>query len=131
MILNVAQSKKIVLRETSIGIVEANAEKARETDIKEDHRLATLSRVGKWERLNERVVETGTERETLVDVMVGNVRADEKFMMLDGRVTEEIEDRREALPGETEMEGRMLEAMSVETVAEERMEEESGVVVRK
>jgi hypothetical protein len=47
-IRNVDHPKKIALRETSTGIVEATVEKANEIGIKEDHRLAILFQAEKW-----------------------------------------------------------------------------------
>jgi hypothetical protein len=122
--------KKIAHRGTSIGTVEATVQKAKEKDIKEDHRLATLSKAEKWQPLQERVVETGSGSGTLVDVMAGSVRVDEKFMTLDGRVTEQIEGQRGLLVVETEMGGQILEVTSVERVADERTEGESDAAVR-
>jgi hypothetical protein len=77
------------------------------------------------------VVETARGRGNLVGAMVESVRVDEKLMMLDGRVTEVTGDQREVLVVETEMEGQISEAMSVETVVEEKREEESDAAVRK
>lgn len=123
-IRNADYLKKIALRGTNIGNVEATVEKARERDFKEGRRLAILYKTwpGKW-------VETG--RESLVGVMVGNVRVDEKVMMLDGRVTEETGDQNGAQVVGTGMAGQMFEVMSVETAAEGKMEGESDAAVKK
>lgn len=126
-IQSVHQLKRIAHQGTSIGIVGAIAEKARETDIKADHRLAILSQAENWELLQERVDETGRGRESLVDVMVGSARADVMVMMPDGLVKEEIG----VLVVETEMGGQILEVMNAEMVVEGRTEEESDAAERR
>jgi hypothetical protein len=123
--------KKIALRGTSIGIAEATVERARGTGIKAGLRLAILCKAETWLALLERVVETGRGRGILVDVTVGSVTVDEKLMMLDGQAREETGDQREDLVVETGMAGRILDATSVETVVDERTEEESDAPVRK